>query len=307
MFFRNLFIYTLPEIATLTDEALEAALQSAALRPVGALAMQSRGFVPPLGESGALLQRIEHSIWLCLGGEDRILPAAVVQRECQLKIAELEQAKGHPLGKRARAQLKQETLDTLMPRAFVKPSRLNAVINRKQSFIAIDTASAKAAEALVSKLREALGSFPALPLQAEQAPRSILTQFLVGQELPEHWQLGEECELQDPAEKGALVKCLRHDLGSEEVQSHLSAGKQVSRLAVLFDAHLAFVLGDDLVLRKFKLLAGAVDGIENADADSLQDELMARFALFSAELEAFYASFRQALKLQSATPQALAA
>ena len=80
MFFRNLFFYTLPEISAVTDEALESALESAALKPVGALAMQSRGFVPPLGESGSLLQRIESSLWLCLGGEDRILPAAVVQR-----------------------------------------------------------------------------------------------------------------------------------------------------------------------------------------------------------------------------------
>jgi len=307
MFFRNLFFYTLPEISAVTDEALESALEAAVLKPVGGLAMQSRGFVPPLGESGALLQRIESSLWLCLGGEDRILPAAVVQRECQLKIAELEQAKGHPLGKRARAQLKQETLDTLMPRAFVKPSRVNAVINRKRGFIAIDTSSAKAAEALVSKLREALGSFPALPLQAEQAPRSILTQFLLGQELPEHWHLGEECELQDPAEKGALVKCLRHDLASDEVLSHLNAGKQVSRLAILCDANLAFVLGEDLILRKFKLLAGAVDGIENSPAESLQDELMARFALFGAELDAFYPSFARAMKLQAASPQSLAA
>lgn len=300
MFFRNLFFYTLPEINAVTDQQLESALAAAALSPVGALAMQSRGFVPPLGESGAYTQRIEDTLWLCLGGEDRILPAAVVQRECQLRIAELEQAKGHPLGKRARAQLKQETLDTLMPRAFVKASRLNAVINRRLGFIAIDTSSAKAAEALASKVREALGSFPTLPLQAEQAPRSILTQFLLGQDLPAQWHLGEECELQDPAEKGAIVKCLRHDLASEEVLSHLSAGKQVSRLGILFDANLGFVLGEDLVLRKFKLLAGAVDGIENGAGESLHDELMARFALFSAELNAFYPDFARAMKLQPA-------
>ena len=300
MFFRNLFFYTLPEINAVTDDQLESALAAAALNPVGALAMQSRGFVPPLGESGAYTQRIEDTLWLCLGGEDRILPAAVVQRECQIRIAELEQAKGHPLGKRARAQLKQETLDTLMPRAFVKTSRVNAVINRRLGFIAIDTSSAEAAEALASKIREALGSFPTLPLQAEQAPRSILTQFLLGQDLPAQWHLGEECELQDPAEKGALVKCLRHDLASEEVLSHLSAGKQVSRLGMLFDANLGFVLGEDLILRKFKLLAGAVDGIENSASESLHDELMARFALFSAELNAFYPSFARAMKLQPA-------
>jgi recombination associated protein RdgC len=152
----------------------------------------------------------------------------------------------------------------------------------------------KAAEALVSKLREAFGSFPALPLQTAQSPRAMLTRFLLGEALPENWFLGEECELTDPAEKGAVVKCLRSDLASEEVLAHLHAGKQVTRLALLADAQLACVIGDDLVLRKFKLLEGAVDGLENANTESVEDELMARFALFSAELARFYAVFAKA-------------
>lgn len=300
MFFRNLFFYTLPEISALSTETLEAALEANALQPVGALAMQSRGFLPPMGEQGAYLQKLDNSLWLCLGGEDRILPSVVVHKEWQVKIAKLEEAKGHPLGKRARSQLKQETMDELMPRAFVKTSRLNAVINRQQGFIVIDATSAKAAEAFVSKLREALGSFPALPLQSAQAPRSILTNFLLKQSLPENWYLGEECELQDPAEKGAVVKCLRHDLASEEVLAHLTTGKQVCRLALLFDANLSFVLGDDLIVRKFKLLEGAVDSMENTNTESLEDELMARFALFSGELDLFFKAFAKAMQLQLA-------
>lgn len=293
MFFRNIVLFALPEIHRLDLETLENVLSTHALKPVGPLAMQSRGFVPPLG-SGAYVQRAGHSFWLSLGGEDRILPAAVVQREWQAKIATLEEAKGHPLGKRARSQLKQETLDELMPRAFVKPSRTNAVIDPKAGIIAIDTSSVKAAEALVSKLREAFGSFPALPLQTAQSPRAMLTRFLLGEALPENWFLGEECELTDPAEKGAVVKCLRSDLASEEVLAHLHAGKQVTRLALLADAQLACVIGDDLVLRKFKLLEGAVDGLENANTESVEDELMARFALFGTELARFYAVFAKA-------------
>lgn len=307
MFFRNLSLYTLPESRRLELETLENALAGHALQPVGALAMQSRGFVPPLGAAGALVQRIDNHLWLCLGGEDRILPAAVVQRECQRRIAEAEQAKGHPLGKRARAQIKQDALDTLMPRAFVKPMRTDAVIDLDAGIIAIDTASAKAAEALLGKLREALGSLPALPLQAAQAPRTVLTGFLLGHDLPDGWFVGEECELSDPAEKGALVKCLRHDLASAEVLAHLQAGKQVSRLEMVADGHVRCVIGEDLLLRKFKLLEGAVDTLESHNSESLEDELMARFALFGAELSRFYQTFAKAFGLAGGLPEAKAA
>jgi len=293
MFFRNIVLFALPEIHRLDLETLENVLSAHALKPVGTLTMQSRGFVPPLG-SGAYVQRAGHSLWLSLGAEDRILPSAVVHREWQAKIAKLEDTKGHPLGKRARSQLKQEILDELMPRAFVNPSHTHAVIDPKAGIIGIDKTSLKAAEALVSKLREAFGSFPALPLQTAQSPRAMLTRFLLGEALPKNWFLGEECELTDPAEKGALVKCLRSDLASDEVLAHLHAGKQVARLAVLADAQLACVIGDDLVLRKVKFLEGAVDSLENANTESVEDELMARFALFSTELARFYAVFAKA-------------
>ena len=102
MFFRNIVVFALPEIRSLDLETLETAFAEHALTPVGALAMQSRGFVPPLG-SGAYVQRAGHCLWLSLGGEDRILPSAVVHREWQAKIAKLEDTKGHPLGKRARS------------------------------------------------------------------------------------------------------------------------------------------------------------------------------------------------------------
>jgi len=300
MFFRNIVVFALPEIRSLDLETLETAFAEHALTPVGALAMQSRGFVPPLGGQGAFVQRLQHHLWFSLGAEDRLLPGAVVQREWQAKIAAQEQAKGHPLGKRARSQLKQDTLDELMPRAFIKLSRTNALIDAKAGIIAIDTGSLKSAEALVSKVREALGSFPALPLQTAQSPRTVLTQFLLGENLPADWQLGEECELTDPAEKGAVVKCLRHDLASDEVLAHLHTGKQVSRLEVLADGHVRCVIGEDLVLRKFKLLEGAVDGLESQSAESMEEELMARFALFSAELSGFFSAFAKAFGVENA-------
>ena len=46
------------------------------------------------------------------------------------------------------------------------------------------------------EIRHALGSFPALPLNAEVAPRSVLTGWIAGEPLPDGLSLGDECELQ---------------------------------------------------------------------------------------------------------------
>ena len=64
----------------------------------------------------------------------------------------------------------------------------------------------------------------------------------------------------------------RMELSGEEIAKHLEAGKQVTRLALVLDDHVSFVVGEDLVVRKFKLLDGAVDQLESSDREDVAAE-----------------------------------
>jgi recombination associated protein RdgC len=63
---------------------------------------------------------------------------------------------------------------------------------------------------------------------------------------------------------------------------------------------VSFVLGEDLVLRKFKLLDGAVDQLESTERDDLRAELDARFALMAGEVQRLFSVLEPALKLSKA-------
>ncbi len=298
MFFRNLTFFRFPASLKKSFDTLDEALGECALKPVGPLEAMSRGFVSPFGRDEPVLShRVGQAIWITLGGEDKILPAAVINDALGKKIAQIEDKEGRKLGGRARKRLKEDLVHELLPRAFVRPVRLNASIDLAQGFVAVDCSSRKAAEGLVTELRQAMGSFPALPLNAEVAPRALLTGWIAGEPLPAGFALGDECELKDPVDGGAVVKCQRQELLGEEINKHLESGKQVTRLALVFDDHVSFVLGEDLVVRKLKFLDGAVDQLENTERDSLQAELDARFALMSAELSRLFAALEKALSL----------
>ncbi|WP_186442582.1 recombination-associated protein RdgC, partial [Lysobacter antibioticus] len=185
----------------------------------------------------------------------------------------------------------------LLPRAFVKPSRTDAMIDLEHGLVIVDTSSRKTGENVISEIRRAMGSLPALPLNAEIAPRSVLTGWVAGEEMPDGLSLGDECELRDPVDQGAVVKCQRQELESDEIAKHLETGKQVTRLALTLDDHVSFVLGEDLVVRKFKLLDGAVDQLEHSEGDGLRAELDARFALMSGEVKRLFKVLEPALKL----------
>lgn len=299
MFFRNLTLFRFP--ASLDLDGLDTHLPDQRLKPVGPLELSSRGFVPPLGPDGeALSHRVGDAIWLTVGGEDKLLPAAVVNDLLQKKLSGLEQQEGRKLGGRARKRLKEDLVHELLPRAFVRPSRTDALLDLGHGLCVVDTSSRKAAEAVVSEIRHALGSFPALPLNAEVAPRSVLTGWIAGEPLPQGLSLGDECELKDAADHGAIVKCQRQELQGDEIAKHLEAGKQVSRLALVLDDHASFVLGEDLVVRKFKLLDGAVDQLESTGHDDVRAEMDARFALMAGELKRLFELLEPALKLSRA-------
>ena len=301
MFFLNLTFFRFPTTLAKTLDDLDARLEECKLKPVGPSELMSRGFISPFGRDGATMShRVGDAIWITLGGEDRLLPSAVINDQLGRKLAEIEEKEGRRLGGRARKRLKEDIVLELLPRAFVRPVRCSATLDLEHGFIAVDTSSRKTAENLVSELRHALGSFPALPLNAEASVRVILTGWLAGEPLPPGLSLGDECELKDPVDGGAVVRCSRHELQVDEIRQHLEAGKQVTRLALVLDDHVGFVLGEDLVLRKLKFLDGAVDQLEGTEADGVAAELDARFALMSGELKRLFAVLEPALKFSRA-------
>jgi len=290
MFFRNLTLFRFPETVAGSLDNLENDLDPHRLRPCGPLELATRGFVSPYGRNDeALVHRQEGFALVSVGSEERLLPSVVVNEALSEKITAIQDKEARRVGGKERQRLKDEVLTDLMPRAFVRPSRRAAYLDVGQGWFVVDTASRKAAEDAVSELREALGRFPATPMAPEESPRHLMTSWLVDGELPPGLALGEECELRDPAEAGAIVRCRRQDLESEEMREHLKAGKQVFQLGLVFDDRMSFVLGEDLVIRKFRFLDVVLDQLGEESAESARAELDASFALMVLELANLFA------------------
>ena len=288
MFFRNLTLFRFSPAVAEDLSRLDEALAEHRLRPCGPLEMSTRGFVSPLGgrdEEAPLTHSVSACTLVTVGGEDKLLPAAVVNDELSRKVQKIAEEEGRKIGGRERKRLKEDLLNELLPRAFVRSSRMSAYVDKKNGWLVLDTSSRKSAENALTQLREALGSFPAVPLAPEEGPRVLMTDWLAGGELPGGLALGDECELRDPATAtGAIARCRRQDLESEEVKEHLRNGKQVFQLGLTFDERISFVLGEDLVVRKLRFLDAVLDELADSPQDSTA-ELDARFALLTLELE----------------------
>lgn len=288
MWFRNLHIYRLTVPFSLSPEQLAEEIQEQAFRPCGSLENSSYGWVSPLGRnSEALTHAANGRILLCARREEKVLPASVVRERVGEKAAQIEAEQQRPVGRKKRLELRDEITLELLPRAFTRSSLTYAYIDPQAGYIVVDAASLKKAEELMSLLRKGLGRLSAFPIATQQQPALVMSRWISGEVDSTPFLAQDECELREPGEEGAIVRCRRIALDSEEVQNHLEAGMQVTRLAVSWDERLRCVIDNTLAIKRLRfedVVAEELAYLDDADEAAVFD---AQFALMTLELARF--------------------
>ena len=282
MWFKNIRAYRLTSPFDLSAEQLGQQLAQRAFQPCAKSQALSTGWVPPLGDdSEELVHAAGGRLLLRLKREEKLLPAAVVREQLEEKVAVIESEQARKVYRKERLSLKDEIVQDCLPRAFTRSSNVFAYIDVKANWIFVDAASAARAEELLNLLRECIGSFPVLLPQVNNAPAATMTGWLAHHNLPQDFELGQECELREPGEEGGVVRCRGVDLLSEEVETHLNAGKQASRLALHWDERLSLLLAEDLCLRRLKFSDELMKENEDIPEADQAARLDADFALMS--------------------------
>lgn len=282
MWFKNLRAYRLTSPFELSPEQLEEQIQGSVFQPCAKSQPLSLGWVAPLGDTSELLVHTANNRYLlCLKREEKLLPSTVVREQLEEKVALIESEEARKVYRKERLDLKDEIVQDCLPRAFSRSSRTLAFIDVRSSWLFIDAASASRAEELLNLLRDGIGSFPVALPQVNNAPSAVMTGWLAHQNLPDDFALGEECELREPGEEGGVVRCRGVDLLSEEVETHLNAGKQVARLSLSWEQRMSLVIAEDLCLRRLKFSDELLKENDEIPQDELAARLDADFALMS--------------------------
>ncbi len=282
MWFKNVRAYRLTSSFDLSADQLEEQLAQRGFQPCSPAQPLSLGWVPALGDgTSALVHAAEGRYLIRLKREEKILPSSVVKEQLEEKIELIETEQARKVYRKERLTLKDEIIQDCLPRAFSRSTSVYAYIDTRNNWVFVDAASASKAEELLNLLREAIGTFPVVLPQVNQAPTATMTGWLAHQSLPEDFALGEECELREPGEEGGVVRCRGVDLLGEEVETHLNAGRQVARLSLSWQERVSLVIAEDLCLRRLRFsdeLMKENEDLQEADQAARMD---ADFALMS--------------------------
>jgi DNA recombination-dependent growth factor C len=234
------------------------------------------------------------TLWSAQSDRKKLLPAAVIKEEMEERIIAISAEEGRSVGRKERDSIKDEVIFSLMPRALAKSSFDFAYIAPNESWMIANASSSKRAEELASGLREALGSFPAIPLSSHTAPVAAMTSWIRDGAAPAPFTLGEECELQ-AAKEGRIIRCKNQDLTADEILNHINSGMIVSKLALTWKDTIHFILDDQLAIKRVKFEDTLLDKANDRHAESMAEQFDADFSIMAMELKHFISDLLIAL------------
>lgn len=284
--FKNAIIYQLNEDYQLTKDNIEKAIKTKLFVPCGSSDQTKMGWISPFHDDDQdnLVVDMNGQLLLKMKTETKLLPSSVIKQALNEKIAKQETALARQLSKNEKLTLKDEVLIDLLPRAFSKYRYIWLWIDIPNKRVVVDCSSFKQAEELISTLRKELGSFPTVPLSSENPVEQIMTTWVKEKQSYSPFELGDEAELKDPLEGNGIIRCKNQDIMSDEMLAHIDAGKQITKLALVDNNGVRFILNNDVTLKKIKFDAGILDENEDISKDETEKKIEADFFIMTKTL-----------------------
>jgi len=265
-------------------QQLEEALELSQFVPCTPTQGESFGWIEPRGEAnGPLVERVGGQIVLRMKAEHRVVPGAAVTQELNLHLDKIEKETGRRLKGKAKKDLKDEVQHSLLVRAFSKFSVTTVWIDPATNLLVAGVGSIRKGDAVINALAVALERvgqpvFKARPVSTRESPASVMAHWLREQEAPSGFTIDRECELKDN-EGNAAVRYSAHSLDIMEIGEHIKDGKAPTKLAMSWGDKVSFMLTDDLVIKKIKMLdvalenKGSATEPANAGADGFEADI----------------------------------
>lgn len=212
----------------------------------------TEGFTHPTAFSDRAVSEAEKTMLIALKREEKVLPSAAIKHKLDEQVVKIQTAEGRNVGRREKHELREAIIDDLLPKALIKSSRTYGLFAGEWLFV--DTANRRKAENLLTKLREALGGLPAQQPIARQSPASLMTNWLLQGEAQGRFVLDSDVTLVGVGDVAPKVKISRKDLTAEDVVQHAKNGMRVTELGLIWNDRVAFILTQDLTLKRIQWL-----------------------------------------------------
>lgn len=298
LWFKNAIVYQLNKDNLFDTQAITNAVNACPFVPCGNTDSMRSGWVSPFGESqdNPLVLDNNGQMLLRLKKEIKILPSSVIKQALAEKVTQQEQLFNRKLKKAEKLSLKDEVYIDLLPRAFSKYQFFWLWIDTVNKRVIVDSSSFKQAEDILALLRKEMGTLALTPYASDTPLEKTLTKWVKESLSFPPIILGDEIELKDAVEDSIVVKCKNQEINSQEIFVHIDSGKQISKLKLLDERGVSFILNRDYTLKRIKFDNAILDKNEDFLPEESNAKLEADFMLMISQLTDTFKSMQKIIE-----------
>lgn len=189
---------------------------------------------------------------------ERQLPGATIRDHLNERIRKVEDRESRKCYRKEIAQMKDDVIAMLLPRAFIKHSAVNMIT--KGDLLIVGCSSVKRAEDCLDTLRSAIGSLSVRPLTLKLPPDAWLTDIMWRGRIEDISALDSAKLVNSTGDVVAFKGC---DLSETEPQAYLDQGFRVAELDVSYSDSFFVRITDKLIFKGMKFSDIATDNVLN--------------------------------------------
>lgn len=297
--FKNATLFKVKLPQPMGTDTLVEALAENQFQPCGATQQKSIGWVPPRGiEHGAMAEHIDGQLLMRIAIETKGVPGQTVKRRTDELIKKFEDHTGVKPGKKITKELKEAALLELLPAAFPRLKHVNVWVNPEAGILLIDSASGSVTDDVVNAMVNIFEEGVTVShIKTEMSTSAAMAHWLGTGEPPHGFTVDRECELKSTDEMKSVVRYGRHNLDTDEIRDHITAGKVPTKLALTWCDRVSFVMDECMRLKKIQFLDVAMQDQHEIQNDAFDADA----AIATGELKALIPDLIEALGGEPAT------
>jgi recombination associated protein RdgC len=284
MWIKNAKIFNLNQDFKIDSDKLSEHLQDDKLKPCGPQDISSQGWLSPFKTGEMMCLQSGDAQLFNMGAEEKVVPSTVINQRLDEAVTAIQKETGNKVGRKQKADIKQEILFDILPTALTKIKKTAAYIDNKLNLLVVDASSTPQAENLVSQIRQTLGSFKAQAYGSSSGMATIMTKWITDGNAPNNFTFGNFLVLETLDEAKSVIRAKNVNFNTDEMQRHVDNGYLVTQIGLTYKDRIDFILTHEFGIKSIKFSDIVQDELDLEIIESEEQLLDSRFTIASLEL-----------------------